>query len=48
MKSSFEFNLNLDEQILKRIDKQMINELVNENVKQFYLDNTLDTHTKQN
>tara|TARA_B100000780_G_scaffold250510_1_gene196694 strand:- start:57 stop:158 length:102 start_codon:yes stop_codon:yes gene_type:complete len=33
MKSSFEFNLNLDEQILKRIDKQMINELVNENVK---------------
>ena len=39
MKSSFELlwdwvrkKMNLDEQILKRVDKQMLNQLVNENV----------------
>jgi len=41
MKSSFELlwdwvrkKMNLDEQILKRVDKQMLNQLVNENVTQ--------------
>ena len=40
MKSSFELlwdwerkKMNLDEQIFKRVDKQLLNELVNENVK---------------
>ena len=39
MKSSFELlwdwerkKMNLDEQIFKRVDKQMLNQLVNENV----------------
>ena len=42
MKSSFELlwdwvrkKMNLDEQILKRVDKQMLNQLVNENVIRF-------------
>ena len=55
MKSSFGLlwdwvrkKMNLDEQILKRVDKQMLNQLVNENVIRFHLENTLDTYTKQN
>ena len=40
--------MNLDEQISKRIDKQMLNQLVNENVKPFHCENTLKTYTKQN
>jgi hypothetical protein len=42
MKSSFELlwdwvrkKMNLDEQILKRVDKQMLNQLWNENVIRF-------------
>jgi hypothetical protein len=30
------------------LDKTILNELVNENVIRFHLENTLDTHTKQN
>jgi len=48
MKSSFELlwnwvrkKMNLDEQILKRVDKQMLNQLWNENVTQ------LDKRTKK-
>ena len=55
MKSSFELlwdwvrkKMNLDEQILKRVDKQMLNQLVNENVIRFQTENTLNTYTKQN
>ena len=33
--------MNLDEQISKRVDKQMLNQLVNENVIRFHLENTL-------
>ena len=40
--------MNLDEQILKRVDKQMLNQLVNENVIRFHLENTLNTEIKQN
>ena len=40
--------MNLDEQIFKRVDKQMLNQLMNENVIRFHLENTLDTNTKQN
>ena len=40
--------MNLDEQILKRVDKQMLNQLVNENVIRFHLENTLNTKIKQN
>ena len=40
--------MNLDEQISKRVDKQMLNQLVNENVKPFHCENTLKTYTKQN
>ena len=47
MKSSFELlwdwvrkKMNLDEQILKRVDKQMLIQLVNENVIRFHLENT--------
>jgi len=48
MKSSFELlwdwvrkKMNLDEQILKRVDKQMLNQLWNENVIRFPNQNTL-------
>jgi len=48
MKSSFELlwdwvrkKMNLDEQISKRVDKQMLNQLVNENVIRFPNQNTL-------
>ena len=54
MKSSFELlwdwvrkKMNLDEQISKRVDKQMLNQLVNENVIRFPDQNTLKTYTKQ-
>ena len=40
--------MNLDEQILKRVDKQMLIQLVNENVIPYQSENTLDTYTKQN
>ena len=40
--------MNLDEQILKRVDKQMLNQLVNENVIRFQSENTLKTKIKQN
>ena len=40
--------MNLDEQILKRVDKQMLNQLWNENVIRFQSENTLKTYTKQN
>ena len=39
--------MNLDEQIFKRVDKQMLNELVNENVIRFPNQNTLNTKVKQ-
>ena len=55
MKSSFELlwdwgrkKMNLDEQFSENVDKQMLIQLVNENVIRFHLENTLDTHTKQN
>ena len=40
--------MNLDEQISKRVDKQMLNQLVNENVKPFHCENALNTKIKQN
>ena len=40
--------MNLDEQIFKRVDKQMLNQPMHENVIRFHLENTLDTNTKQN
>ncbi len=40
--------MNLDEQILKRVDKQMLNQLWNENVIRFPNQNTLNTEIKQN
>ena len=40
--------MNLDEQFLDNADKQMLIQLVNENVIRFHLENTLDTYTKQN
>ena len=40
--------MNLDEQISKRVDKQMLNQLVNENVIRFPNQNILNTYTKQN
>ena len=55
MKSSFELlwdwvrkKMNLDEQISKRVDKQMLNQLVNENVIPYQSENTLNTEIKQN
>ena len=39
--------MNLDEQILKRVDKQMLNQLVNENVIPYQTENTLKTEIKQ-
>ena len=40
--------MNLDEEILKRVDKQMLNQLWNENVIRFPNQNTLNTEIKQN
>ena len=40
--------MNLDEQISKRVDKQMLNQLWNENVIPYQSENTLNTKIKQN
>ena len=40
--------MNLDEQFSENVDKQMLNQLVNENVIRFHLENTLNTKIKQN
>jgi hypothetical protein len=40
--------MNCDEQSLKKISRSTLIELVNANVIQFHLENTLDTNTKQN
>ena len=40
--------MNLDEQFSNNVDKQMLNQLVNENVIRFHLENTLNTYAKQN
>ena len=40
--------MNSDEQFSDNVDKQMLNQQVNENVIRFHLENTLDTYTKQN
>ena len=40
--------MNLDEQFSENVDKQMLNQLVNENVIRFHLENTIKTYTKQN
>ena len=40
--------MNLDEQFSENADKQMLNQLVNENVIRFQTENTLNTYTKQN
>ena len=55
MKSPFELLcclplvvMNSDEQFSVNVDKQMLIQLVNENVIRFHLENTLDTNTKQN
>ena len=40
--------MNIDEQFLENISKSILNELVNENVIRFHLENTLKTYTKQN
>ena len=40
--------MNLDEQFSENVDKQMLNQLVNENVIRFPNQNTLDTEIKQN
>ena len=54
MKSSFELlwdwgrkKMNLDEQFSNNVDKQMLIQLVNENVIRFPDQNTLKTYTKQ-
>ena len=54
MKSSFELlwdwvrkKMNLDEQFSDNVDKQMLIQLVNENVIRFPDQNTLKTYTKQ-
>ena len=54
-KSSFELLLNLTFEVMnkvmnnfKRLCNSTLNELVNENVIRFHLENTLDTYTKQN
>ena len=39
--------MNLDEQIFKRVDKQMLNQLMNENVIRLPNQNTLSTRVKQ-
>ena len=55
MKSSFELLccltfgvMNSDEQFTDNVDKQMLIQLVNEYVKPFHCENTLDTKIKQN
>ena len=40
--------MNLDEQLSENADKQMLIQLVNENVKPFHCENTLNTEIKQN
>ena len=40
--------MNSDEQFSENVDKQMLNQLVNENVIRFHLENTLNTKIKQN
>ena len=40
--------MNIDEQFSENADKQMLNQLVNENVKPFHCENTLNTKIKQN
>ena len=40
--------MNLDEQFLNNVDKQMLNQLVNGNVIRFQSENTLNTKIKQN
>ena len=40
--------MNLDEQFSENVDKQMLNQLVNENVIRFQSENTLNTKIKQN
>ena len=40
--------MNLDEQILKRVDKQMLIQLWNGNVIRFQSENILNTEIKQN
>ena len=40
--------MNSDEQFSDNVDKQMLNQLVHENVKPFQSENTLKTYTKQN
>ena len=37
-----------DEGFLNNVDKQILIQLVNENVIRFHLENTLNTYTKQN
>ena len=37
-----------DEQFSNNVDKQMLNQLVNENVIPFHCENTLNTEIKQN
>ena len=55
MKSSFELlwdwvrkKMNLDEQFSDNVDKQMLIQLWNKNVKPFHCENTLNTKNKQN
>ena len=40
--------MNSDEQFSDNVDKQMLIQLVNENVKPFHCENTLNTEIKQN
>ena len=40
--------MNLDEQFSENVDKQMLIQLVNENVIRFQSENTLNTKIKQN
>ena len=40
--------MNLDEQFSENVDKQMLIQLWNENVKPFHCENILKTYTKQN
>jgi len=55
MKSSFELLccltfgvMNSDEQFSDNVDKHMLNQLWQENVKPFHCENTLNTEIKQN
>ena len=40
--------MNSDEQFSNNVDKQMLNQLWNENVIRFHLENTLNTEIQQN